>query len=58
MSKYLTISKDNLEMEHLCCAISDKKHQQGVANKKLWLKSQIPLDHTFTKLDEKGKVFI
>jgi len=39
-----------------------RKHHQGVinkkSNKKNWLTSQIPFDHTFTKLDAKGKVFI
>jgi len=56
--QFTNISLDNLECEHLCCAISDKKHQLGVASKKDWLKNQIPKGHTFRKLDAKGKVFI
>ncbi|MDC7237781.1 MAG: YoaP domain-containing protein [Sphaerochaetaceae bacterium] len=58
MDKYITLTKDNIEMEHVCCAISDKKHQKGVVNKKAWIKDQIEYGHTFTKLDAKGKVFI
>ena len=54
--KNLTI--ENIENEHLCCAIADKKHQEGVLSKKNWLKDRIAEGHTFRKLDEKGKVFI
>lgn len=56
--RFINITLDNIEDEHLCCAISDKKHQDGVHAKKDWLKKQIPKGHIFRKLDEKGKVFI
>lgn len=55
---YLTLTAENLEREHLCCAIADKKHQQGVDDKKAWLQAQIPQGHVFRKLDARGKVFI
>ncbi|SFS05060.1 GNAT family N-acetyltransferase [Anaeromicropila populeti] len=55
---FLNIALDNLDNEHLCCAIADKKHQCGVAAKKQWLKERIPEGHVFRKLDQKGKVFI
>lgn len=55
---FINITLDNIESEHLCCAISDKKHQLGVASKKEWLKERIPENHIFRKLDAKGKVFI
>lgn len=58
MSEYINLSLDNLETEHLCCAISDKKHQDGVSCKKEWLKERIKEGHVFRKLDAKGKVFI
>lgn len=58
MSNFITLNSENLMEEHLCCAISDKKHQDGVLNKKNWISTQIPIGHTFTKLDAKGKVFI
>lgn len=57
-SEYINITPDNLEEEHLCCAIADKKHQAGVSNKKSWLKERLSEGHVFRKLNAKGKVFI
>lgn len=55
---YINLTLDNLNNEHLCCAITDKKHQCGVDIKKSWLEGRIPEGHIFRKLNEKGKVFI
>lgn len=55
---YINITLENLNNEHLCCAIADKKHQCGVEAKKEWLKERISEGHVFRKLDAKGKVFI
>jgi len=55
---FINLTTDNLENEHICCAIADKKHQRGVETKKEWLKERISEGHVFRKLDEKGKVFI
>lgn len=55
---YINLSAENIEKQHLCCAIADKKHQAGVAVKKAWLKERIAEEHVFRKLDEQGKVFI
>jgi ribosomal protein S18 acetylase RimI-like enzyme len=57
-AEYINLTEDNLEQEHLCCAIADKKHQCGVAEKKDWLKGRLSEGHVFRKLNEKGKVFI
>lgn len=57
-SEYINLTVDNLDCEHLCCAIADKKHQCGVDVKKTWLKERISEGHVFRKLNEKGKVFI
>jgi len=56
--QFINLTIDNIDKEHLCCAISDKKHQVGVAIKKNWLRERIAEGHIFRKLDEKGKVFI
>ena len=56
--QFINLTTDNIENEHLCCAISDKKHQVGVATKKNWLKERMAEGHVFRKLDQKGKVFI
>lgn len=55
---FINLTVENIEKEHLCCAISDKKHQMGVIAKKNWLKERVREGHIFRKLDEKGKVFI
>ncbi len=57
-AEYINLTLDNLEREHLCCAIADKKHQCGVDAKKTWLKERIGEGHVFRKLDQKGKIFI
>jgi ribosomal protein S18 acetylase RimI-like enzyme len=57
-SDYINLTADNLDSEHLCCAIADKKHRDGVAAKKAWLRERLGEGHVFRKLDEKGKVFI
>lgn len=56
--EYINLTIGNIEKEHICCAISDKKHQAGVDIKKEWLKDRIKEGHVFRKLDQKGKVFI
>lgn len=55
---FITITNENIDEQHLCCAMSDKKHQQGVSDKKTWLKQRIQEGHIFRKLDDRGKVFI
>lgn len=57
-ASYIHLTTDNLNREHLCCAIADKKHQRGVDIKKAWLKERITEGHVFRRLDEKSKVFI
>jgi len=56
--RYINLTKENIESEHVCCAISDKKHQCGVSVKKQWLRERFDEGHVFRKLDAKGKVFI
>ncbi len=31
---FINLAANNLDSEHLCCAIADKKHQSGVEIKK------------------------
>lgn len=52
------ITIENLSEEHICCAISDKKHQDGVIAKKKWLEARMDEGLVFKKLDTNGKVFI
>lgn len=57
-SKFITLSKDNIAKEHICCAISDKKCAASYELKKEWLKKEFDNGYVFRKLDERGKVFI
>lgn len=56
--QFVTLTEENLEQEHICCAIADKKHQKGVEAKKSWIKERLPEGYVFRKLDARGKVFI
>lgn len=58
MNKYITLDESNIDSEHICCAIGDPKHQEGVDCKKEWIKSKLSDGHVFRKLDARGKVFI
>lgn len=56
--KQIHVTADNLETEHICCAISDKRMARGVLQKKAWLQKRIEEGLVFKKLDVNGKVFI
>lgn len=59
MEKYINLTEENIEKEHICCAISsNKKHTNGVNNKKTWIKEKLSTGHVFRKLNANGKVFI
>lgn len=53
----ITVNKDNLESEHICCAISNNNDIQ-VSSKKSWLKERFDDGLVFTKGDVRGKCFI
>ena len=58
MNEYINIDLNNIEEEHICCAIGDPKHQEGVDAKKKWIKSKLKDGHVFRKLNARGKIFI
>lgn len=58
MNEYINLSPENIEDEHICCAIGDKKHQLGVDSKKEWIKNKLKDGHVFRKLNARGKIFI
>lgn len=58
MNEYINITLENIDKEHICCAIGDKKHQIGVDYKKEWIKNKLKDGHVFRKLDARGKIFI
>ena len=58
MNEYINLDINNIENEHICCAIGDPKHQNGVDKKKEWIKSKLKDGHVFRKLNARGKIFI
>lgn len=52
--EYIRITKDNIDNEHICCAMSGK---QSVA-KKEWLKQRFDEGLVFYRSEERGKCFI
>lgn len=55
--EFVQVTGENLEREHICCAISSNKDCQ-VASKKAWLSERFGEGLTFWKADVRGKCFI
>lgn len=51
------LTHDNIEQEHICCAIANDKDIQ-VMSKKNWLKERLDEGLVFLKCDVRGKCFI
>lgn len=54
----IDVNLSNIDTEHICCALSDKKGENCVGSKKVWMKERMRDGLVFKKLDERGKVFI
>lgn len=57
MVNIVTVTKDNLEQEHICCAIA-KNDDLQVRAKKSWLAERFEDGLVFMKGDVRGKCFI
>lgn len=55
--EYIRVTGENLENEHICCAISNNRDVQ-VASKKAWLADRFDEGLVFLKSVERGKCFI
>lgn len=55
--EFIKLTEDNIEKEHICCAIANNKDPQ-VISKKEWLRSRIKEGLVFLKADIRGKCFI
>lgn len=55
---FIKVDNSNIEKEHICCAIVDKKGETCVSSKKAWLKERFDDGLVFLKADVRGKVFI
>lgn len=54
----ISVTENNIDKEHICCVVSDKKGENCVASKKAWMKEQLNNGLVFKKLNVRGKVFI
>lgn len=54
----ITLTTENIDAEHICCAIADKKSINGVKAKKEWIADRLKEGLKFRKLNARGKVFI
>ncbi|MEL6338712.1 MAG: GNAT family N-acetyltransferase [Myxococcota bacterium] len=57
-SRFVILDDNNVDDHHLCCALGDPKHVDGVERKRTWLKKRFREGLVFRKLDERGKAFI
>ena len=55
--EFIRVTRENLEREHICCAISNNRDIQ-VASKKAWLAERFDDGLVFLKRVERGKCFI
>ncbi|MCR5230935.1 MAG: YoaP domain-containing protein [Solobacterium sp.] len=55
--EYIRLTEENLEKEHICCAISNNNDVQA-ASKKAWLRDRLAEGLVFLKSAERGKCFI
>ena len=55
--EYIKVTSENIENEHICCAISHKNDTQ-VSSKKAWLSERFEDGLVFLKSAERGKCFI
>ena len=55
--EYITLTRENLDREHICCALSREGDAQ-VASKKAWLAQRLEEGLVFRKAAQRGKCFI
>ena len=57
-TNFITLTRENIDKEHICCAFSDKKCKESYEQKKDWLRKEFDNGYVFRRLDERAKVFI
>lgn len=57
-TKYITLTKENIDKEHICCAFSDKKCSEGYEMKKAWLKQEFDNGYVFRRLDARTDCYV
>ncbi len=57
-ARFVSLDASTVDDHHLCCALGDSKHEEGVTRKREWLRERFAEGLVFRKLDVRGKVFI
>ncbi|MEB2279236.1 GNAT family N-acetyltransferase [Lysinibacillus xylanilyticus] len=55
---YIQITRNNIEQEHICCALGSKQYEEAVKEKKEWLMNRMDEGLVFYRLNARAKVFI
>ena len=55
--EYIRVTNENIDKEHICCAISNNNDIQ-VSSKKAWLQERFDEGLVFLKSEERGKCFV
>ena len=58
MEKFINLTPNNIDNEHIWCAISDKKCRNSYNAKKDWLKQEFNNGYVFHRMDARAEVFI
>jgi len=58
MEKFIQLDKNNIDTEHICCAIADKNCKASYEAKKDWLRKEFENGYVFRRIDARAKVFI
>lgn len=58
LPRIITVDRENIDSEHICCALGNPKHVAGVSAKKLWMKSRFDEGLVFKKADVNGRALI
>ena len=58
MEPFIQLTTNNINSEHICCAISDKKCTDSYQAKKDWLTREFSNGYVFKRIDARAKVFI
>ncbi len=58
MEEIITLDALNIDNEHICCAIADKKCKDSYELKKDWLKKEFGNGYVFRRINARAKVFI
>lgn len=51
---YMTVDQTNIDQEHICCAISDKKCAESYELKKEWLRNEFEKGFIFRRINERA----